>query len=103
MTQISKPIAAEIYRQDGENFRSIMVTLEPNGTVTVDAQDMGPLVQQVFGDSDYEFWIRVPPEGVGRLAFALLKKLYTGRDRAVDELRDLCAAEGIPYEGGSWA
>jgi hypothetical protein len=58
---MSKPITTEIYRQDGENFRSIMLTLEPNGTIMVDTQDMGPLVQQVFGDSDYEFWIRVPP------------------------------------------
>jgi hypothetical protein len=103
MSSGTKPIAVEIYRQDGENFRSIMVTLEPNGTVMMDTQDMGPAVQQVFGDSDYEFWVRIPPEAVGRLAFALLKKLYTGRDRAVDELRDLCAAEGIPHEGGSWA
>jgi len=101
--QMSKPITTEIYRQDGENFRSIMLTLEPSGTIMVDTQDMGPLVQQVFGDSDYEFWIRVPPEAVGRLAFALLKKLYAGRDRAVDEVRDFCADEGILYEGGSWA
>ncbi len=101
--RMSKPITTEIYRQHGENFRSIMLTLEPNGTIMVDTQDMGPIVQQVFGDSDYEFWIRVPPEAVGRLAFALLKKLYAGRDRAVDEVRDFCAAEGIPYEGGSWA
>jgi hypothetical protein len=99
--RMSKPITTEIYRQDDENFRSIMPTLEPSGTIMVDTQDMGPLVQQVFGDSDYEFWIRVPPEAVGRLAFALLKKLYAGRD--VDEVRDFCAAEGIPYEGGSWA
>lgn len=103
MSSGTKPIATEIYRQEGENFRSIMITLEPNGTIMMDTQDIGPAVQQVFGDSDYEFWVRIPPEAVGRLAFALLKKLYAGRERAVDELRDLCAAEGIPHEGGTWA
>ena len=103
MSSGTKPITTEVYRQDGEHFRSIMVTLEPNGTLMVDAQDMGPLVQQVFGDSDYEFWVRVPPEAAGRLAFALLKKMYGGRDRAVDEFRDFCISEGIPHEAASWS
>ena len=98
-----EPLSEEIFRQEGENFRSIMINLAADGTLTLDAQDMGPLVQQVWGDSDYEFWCRVSPEAMGKLAFALMKKLYAGREQAVDEFRALCAAEGIPHENGSYA
>jgi hypothetical protein len=93
----------EIFRQEGENFRSIMITLEADGTLQIDAQDMGKLVQEVWGDSDYEFWCRIPPEVMGRLAYALLKKHYAGRERAVDEVRELCAEAGIVADNGSYA
>ena len=45
----------------------------------------------------------MPPEAIGKLAFALIKKLYAGREQAVDELRALCAAEGVLHENGSYA
>ena len=98
-----EPLSEEIFRQEGENFRSIRINLEADGTLMLDAQDMGPLVQQVWGDSDYEFWCRVPPEAIGTLALALIKKLYAGREQAVDEFRALCAAEGVLHESGSYA
>lgn len=100
---MSEPISEEIYRQEGANFRSIRVALEPDGTLMVDAQDMGPLVQEMWGDSDYEFWCRIPPEGAAKLAYILLRKLYANREQAVDELRKLCAAENVPHENGSYA
>ena len=59
--------------------------------------------ERLLRDSDYEFWCRVPPEAAGKLAFVLLKRLYAGREQAVDELRALCAAEGVACENGSWA
>ena len=100
---MTSPLTEEIYRQEGDNFRSIMVTLEADGTLMLDAQDMGPLVKEVWGDSDYEFWCRIPPHAAGKLAYVLLKKLYAGREQAVTEVRDLCAAEGIECKNGSWA
>ena len=100
---MSAQLSEEIFRQEGENFRSVMITLEADGALQIDTQDMGPLVQQVWGDSDYEFWCRVPPEAAGRLAYALLKKHYAGREQAVDEIRTLCAEAAVPHENGSWA
>lgn len=100
---MSEKITEEIFRQEGENFRSIMITLEADGTLQIDTQDMGPLVEQVWGDGDYEFWCRVSPDAMGRLAYALLKKHYAGREHAVDEVRDLCAEAGVPCENGNYA
>jgi hypothetical protein len=100
---VSESVSEEIFRKEGENFRSIIATLEADGTLKLGAQDMGPLVKEVWGDSDYEFWCRIPAEAAGRLAYALLRKLYANREQAVDELRALCAAENIPHENGSYA
>jgi hypothetical protein len=100
---MTERLSEEIYRQEGDNFRSIRVTLDADGALTLDAQDMGPLVKEVWGDSDYEFWCRIPPEAAAKLAYALLKKLYANREHAVDELRKLVAAENIPHENGSYA
>ncbi len=100
---MSDEVSEEIYRQEGESFRSIMVTLSPSGRLKLDAQDMGKFVEEYWGDSDYEFWITIPPEAAAKLAYVLLKKLYAGREQAVTELRELCAAENIPHENGSWA
>lgn len=101
--RVSEHVSEEIFRKEGDNFRSIIATLEADGTLMLDAQDMGPLVKEVWGDSDYEFWCRIPPEGAAKLAYALLKKLYANREQAVDELRALCAAENVPHENGSYA
>jgi hypothetical protein len=100
---MSEQLSEEIFRQEGENFRSIMVTLEADGVLQVDAQDMGPLVKEVWGDSDYEFWCRIPPEAIGKLAYALIRKHYAGREQAVDEIRALCSEAGVPCENGSYA
>jgi len=62
---VSEKLSEEIYRQEGENFRSVMITLEADGSLQIDTQDMGPLVEEVWGDSDYEFWRRIPPEAAG--------------------------------------
>jgi hypothetical protein len=100
---MSEKLSEEIFRQEGENFRSIMVTLEADGVLQVDAQDMGPLVKEVWGDSDYEFWCRIPPEAMGKLAYALIRKHYAGREQAVDEIRALCAEASVACENGSYA
>jgi hypothetical protein len=57
----------ELYRQEGENFRSVRATLEDD-KFTFDTQDMGKLVEEMWGDSDYEFWTIVPKEAWGHLA-----------------------------------
>jgi hypothetical protein len=93
----------EIFRQEGENFRSIIVRMTREGGLEVEAQDMGKLVEEMWGDSDYEFWVKIPAEALPRLAMALVKQLYGGKASAVDDLRALCEAEGVPHSFDHWA
>jgi hypothetical protein len=64
---------------------------------------MGTRVKEVWGDSDYEFWVDVPATALRKLAFALLREKYTGQDKAVDEFRAFCKREDIEHEWNSYA
>jgi hypothetical protein len=78
----------EIARQEGTEFRSVRLALEDDGAIKMDAQDIGPTVTKIWGDDDYEFWVRVPPAAVSMLAFELLREKFTGQLGAVDAFRE---------------
>lgn len=100
MTEI---YSTELYRQEGDAFRSVRLSVNADGSVRLDAQDMGKTVQEVWGDGDYEFWVDVPVTALRKLVFALLSEKYRGRSRAVDEFRAFCKKAEIEHEWDSWA
>ncbi len=94
--------AIEIARREGIEFRSVRITLADDGAITMDAQDIGPTVTRIWGDDDYEFWVRVPKASVSKLAFELLREKFAGQLGAVDAFRDWCKAHGVEHEFDSW-
>lgn len=92
----------EIARQEGTEFRSVRLTLEDDGGIKLDAQDIGPTVTEIWGDGDYEFWVRVEPATLPRLAFELLREKFTGQLGAVDAFRSWCKAHDVAHEFDSW-
>lgn len=95
--------SANLYRKEGDPFRSVHLYVEADGSVRLDAQDMGTRVKEIWGDSDYEFSVDVPGTALRKLAFALLREKYAGRDKAVDEFRAFCEREDIEHEWNSYA
>jgi hypothetical protein len=115
-----------IARQDGAEFRSVYLRLEDDGGIKMDAQDIGPIVTQFWGDDDYEFWVHVPPASVSKLAlellrdklsgqldkvppasasklaFELLREKFSGRLDAVDAFRIWCVEHGVQHKFDSW-
>ena len=92
----------EIARQEGTEFRSVSLSLEDDGTIRMEAQDIGPRVTQLWGDDDYEFWVLVPPASLPKLAFELLREKFSGQLGAVDTFRDWCRTRGVQHEFDSW-
>jgi hypothetical protein len=99
---MTETYSTELYRQEGDSFRSVRLSVNADGSIKLDAQDMGTLVKEMWGDSDYEFWIDVPASALSKLVFSLLREKYTGRDKAVDEFRAFCKKEEIEHEWDSW-
>jgi hypothetical protein len=92
----------EIARQEGANFRSVRLTVEEDGAVKIDGQDLGRTVEEFWGEDEYEFWVTVPPSALPKLAFELLREKFVGQLGAVDAFRDWCKAHGIEHEFGNW-
>src|SRR6516162_2373707 len=92
----------EIARKDGVEFRSVRLRLEDDGGIKMDAQDIGPSVTRAWGHDDYEFWVRVPPAAVSKLALELLREKFSGQLGAVDAFRDWCKAHGVDHKFEIW-
>jgi hypothetical protein len=58
-------------REDEGGRQSRTVTVDADGSLTIDGYDIGPAVEAFFGHDDYEFHRTVPAEGVARLRAAL--------------------------------
>jgi hypothetical protein len=57
---MNETYSAEIYRQEGAEFRSVRLSVCADGSVCLDAQDMGKITEEIWGDADYEFWMFLP-------------------------------------------
>lgn len=91
----------ELYREDGESFRSVRVGIR-NDQLRVHTQDMGPATEAIWGDSDYEFWTTVEREHWGALAVALIREFLADDPKATDRLRAICKEHEVAHDWGSW-
>ena len=92
----------EIARQEGTEFRSVRLTVEDDGAIKMDAQDIGPTVTEIWGADEYEFWVHVPRAALPKLAFELLREKFSGQLGAVDAFRDWCTRHGVQHQFDSW-
>lgn len=92
----------ELYEERDETSRFTHAEIDEKGKLTVYTQDIGKMAEEVWGDTDYEFWVTVSAKHKDQLLLALIEKLYKGHFSAVDEFRDFLESKGIPNEFGNW-
>ncbi|MDZ4867367.1 MAG: hypothetical protein SGI91_08615 [Alphaproteobacteria bacterium] len=85
----------ELARRDAGDFRSVRLQLQADGSLRLHTYDMGPKAPSADGREQSEFWVTVPPEEVGKLAFVLMKERFAGRLQAVTEFRDFCKGNEV--------
>lgn len=97
------PMPAELTRHENEGGKQ-SITLEalPDGSLQLFYYDIGECARRMFGDSDYEAWLTIPPTEISKLALALLAEKYRGRLDALSDLAAFCAAHEIPNDRGVW-
>lgn len=86
----------KLVKQGGATSIHIDVRVEENGDLLFSGQDIGDAPEEIFGDSDYEYWLTVPAAEKDRLLLALIEKYYAGNPLVISELRELMEAQGIP-------
>lgn len=93
----------ELARQEGTVSRRVRLYARDDGRIMFEGQDLGPSIEEIFGDSDYEYWVNVPAGDLQKLAFELLREKYTGQLNAVEAFRDWCQTHGIEHKFENWA
>lgn len=81
----------------------IEVEITEEGDLLFSGQDIGETPQEFFGDSDYEYWLRVKAEHKDELLLALIEKFYSGNTRVISQLREYLNTRGIASEFDSYA
>ena len=81
------------------------------GVLSISGQDLGPYVEEVWGDSDYEYWYSFDQEGTSQLMSAIhgendpeaaLLREFSG-ESGCRRLREVCRKNGIEYKFHSYA
>jgi len=92
----------ELARQEGVEFRSVLLEFRSDGRLRVSAQDIGPTAERTYGDRELESWVDVPIGALAQLLAALIQDKYGCSLEAVDEFRALCEAHQVPHEFRVW-
>lgn len=85
-----------LYEAAGPTSVFIEAEITPEGDLLISGQDVGEASDSVFGDRDYEYWLRVPRDQQERLILALLREVYEGNANVVSQMKALLETEGIP-------
>jgi hypothetical protein len=86
----------QLYKDEGEDFRSLTAEIKDDGSVVLSGYDLGPICKAWWDNDDYEFWVTVQPEHKDQLLLALIQQVFGGRSSGVDDFRDFCNAKGVP-------
>ena len=91
---MSDPI--KLVSQGGSTSIHIDMRIDENGNLLFSGQDIGSAPEEIFGDSDYEYWLTVPAAEKDRLLLALLEKHYAGDALVISTLRKFMESKQIP-------
>jgi len=94
----TEPHRIVLVEQPGETSIHISAEIGQEGDLQLSGHDIGKVPREIFGDSDYEYWLTVPAAQKDRLLLALLEALYQGDACAVSKLRKMLVAKKIPCE-----
>ena len=106
--------AVTLFELKNEDIRISIEAYFENEVLVIDGYDIGKRVEEYWGDSDYEYLIRVPATGVdflyqhfklwagdqSALLHELAKRYHT--NSCYSDIRKLLDDNKIKYEGFTW-
>jgi hypothetical protein len=89
-------------RGDERTTVSVIAGFDSTGNLVIAGQDDGAAPLRWFGDSDYEYWLRLDSEHTHRMLLALLSERFGGKNEVVSAIHRWCDAHGIAVEFTSY-
>ncbi len=87
---------------EGETSIRIEVEIAEDGGVLLSGQDAGDAPLALWGDDDYEYWLKIEAVDKDRVLLALIEQLYAGNANVISELKALLEEKGISSEFSSY-
>lgn len=72
--------------------------IDEEGKLVLEGYDIGKSVKEIWGDSDYEYWLTISREYKDTVLLWLIKERFTSDVR----FREWLDEKGIPNEFNSW-
>ena len=82
-------LRVSLVEERGETSIFIDAEIDERGNLVISGQDVGKAPEEFWGDSDYEYWVVVPPEEKDKLLLALIEEAYKDDTQVVSKFRDL--------------
>jgi hypothetical protein len=83
--------------QDGI-FVHIDARITEEGNLVISGQDLGQELVELFGDSEYEYFLSIKAPHKDRLLLVLIEKVYKGNSQVITEIQELLESKSIPCE-----
>ena len=94
----------EIFREDGIEFTSIRTNFGADGTLSINGQDMGPMVEQFWGDDDYEYFLSIPKKSIEMFLLHLMKLAFnTEKKITFGDCKEILEVNKIEHAFNWWA
>lgn len=87
----------------GETSVHIEVEITPEGDLLFSGHDIGETPRAFFGNSDYEYWLRIKKKEKDRVLLALLERFYSGNAMVITEMKEFLGSQGIASEFATWS
>ena len=94
--------ATQLVRHKGTTSIHIDVSIKESGDLEFSGQDLGRGPSEIYGDSDYEYWLTVPAAEKDKLLLALIEKHYAGDTSVISTLRELMSETEITCKFASY-
>ena len=94
----------EIFREDGIEFTSIRTNFGADGTLSINGQDMGPMVEQFWGDDDYEYFLSIPKKSIEMFLLHLMKLAFNNEKKITfGDCKEILEVNKIEHALNWWA
>lgn len=84
--------------QPGPMSIHLEAEVKPGGDFVISGQDVGEAPDEVFGTSDYEYFLTVRAEHKDEVLIALFETVYKGDPMLFSRFKELLQSRQIPFE-----
>ena len=104
-----KVFCENLYRREwmtrnGKETTDIKFEAKEDGSIVIDGCDMGPSVEEWFGDWDHEYSLKIERDDIPKFLYLVLREAFhSSKPLTYGALRKMCKANRVEVNSFSWS